>query len=68
MMFNLFKRTDEQTYTEADVHTPANPYCSDFSCWCHTDLTLHADATEYHVDTTPYTEEEVQAARRFFGF
>ncbi len=27
-------------------HTPENPYCSDLSCWCHSNDTYHATFTD----------------------
>jgi hypothetical protein len=34
-------------------HTPENPYCSDFSCWCHTDDSYHATYTDDQLQLTP---------------
>lgn len=76
-MFGLFKRDDGystdtaevvtgEPATTAEVHTPENPYCGNLSCWCHTNLSWHADATEFNA-TAQYPPQEVQEARRFFG-
>jgi hypothetical protein len=29
----------------AEVHTAANPYCGNLSCWCHTDVDYHFQVT-----------------------
>lgn len=49
---------DEETGEE---HTPENPYCSDMSCWCHTDLDYH-ESVEY----PEYSQEEIDRAYDFF--
>lgn len=47
-----------------DEHTPDNPYCSDPTCWCHTDLEYHG-AVMAPFDQV--TDEQVEQARDFFG-
>ncbi len=29
-----------------DEHTANNPYCNNPGCWCHTDVSYHAEVTE----------------------
>lgn len=51
-------------FVEDDVHTPANPYCGDPTCWCHTELDHHHTVADF-LPTEPRTEEEVQFAHHF---
>jgi hypothetical protein len=50
-----------ETQQQEDGHTPDNPYCGDYSCWCHTDVTYH-EQVEYPV----YQAGEIAQAYHFF--
>jgi hypothetical protein len=54
---------DEQV-TNNDEHTASSPYCSNLSCWCHTNVEYHSSVTDLSgtVDGADY-----QAALRFYG-
>ena len=49
-------------YFDDGVHTPENPYCSNFACWCHS-------ASAYHqIVTEPLTTDgDIELAYTFFG-
>jgi hypothetical protein len=55
----------EDDQEDEQVHTPSNPYCSNFSCWCHNnsqyhEQVIHPKATEVEVERA-YTFFEVRA-------
>ncbi len=62
----------EQTYTQIQttnwdddtVHTAAQPYCDDPTCWCHTDVDYHARVTG---PLQSYSDDEIEEAYNFFG-
>ena len=65
-MFGLGRKSDQSSNTftsfDEEVHTPANPYCSNVQCWCHTNVTYHAE-----VQRPVVTEEEIDVAYNFFS-
>jgi hypothetical protein len=50
--------TEDYSTSNDGEHTSSNPYCSDMSCWCHTNLDYHADVTEFDEETVDTDEYE----------
>jgi hypothetical protein len=62
-----FRREEPEVikiFNEDEIHTISNPYCDNLNCWCHTDLTHHAEVQNTLGHQTQ--EEEIQAFS-FFG-
>jgi hypothetical protein len=66
-MFGLGRKNDQSssdtsTSFDEEVHTAENPYCSNLSCWCHTNVEYH-DQVQHPVAS----EEQIDEVYNFFS-